>query len=185
MSRITTRQEHNRALISYGLPGNPFAPIAWLWSVAGGVAVGIGCGMALLVADVISRDSTALLIASAISTVAGALIVYGLFYLPAGHRRALHFLFDYNREALTVSFANTRRKPLEFRLRALNGFELAQEGETHLLLVYSIAQPDPVPLTTTRRPWHSELGELVQVLRAHTPSYDPVILDEAELLEYE
>ncbi|HML24367.1 MAG TPA: hypothetical protein PKD09_22115, partial [Aggregatilinea sp.] len=83
-ARIGLRERSQAIILLYRLPAPLLHPLAVLYALVGGAAVGIGTGMALIVAGVIGPHTGpwALRLVMVGASVVGAALLYGLVYLP-------------------------------------------------------------------------------------------------------
>jgi hypothetical protein len=119
--RIRYAQDSNSIVLTYHLPGGWFAPLAVAWSMAGGLAVGIGVAVVLAVVGATAISFGQALMAG---TVIVAITLYVLGSRWAQRVRFLRVTFDYAQNALAVWRAYAGQRPAWFAFEDVAGFRL-------------------------------------------------------------
>lgn len=150
-AHISYAQDPNCIVLTYRLPGGWFAPLAAAWSIAGGLAVGIGIAVVLAVvgAGVISFGQ---------ALIAGAVIVaFALYVLGSRWAQRVRFLrvtFDYAQNALAVWRAYAGQRPAWFAFEDVAGFRLVARSagwRTGCALVMDVYGAEPEILVALGR----------------------------------
>jgi hypothetical protein len=133
-ARIDYRESTDQVTFTYRLPGRLFAPVAGIWCVIGGLAVGVGLALALVVAEMVddpTQDPAGFRLALVAGMLAGSLALYAL-YARAVWRQRVRVAFDYAQNAITIRGLDARQRTIPFA-HALS-FWLDEQNQRTLVL---------------------------------------------------
>ncbi len=163
-ARIDTLESEERVTFVYRPAFNPVALPALLWSLCGGLAVGVGLSVGLVASGLLSiqdgpQGFRAALIAG---TGIGSLLLFVLGLMQGLSRRALRIVFDYARQRLLIRQPDQRRS-LRVPFRTAVNFRLVDDGPNHCTLVLDTDETQPERLITVRGSCHDERTSLPQL----------------------
>ena len=184
-ARIRVRHTPDRLTVTYRLPGRLLSPIAWLWCLVGGLAVGIGLALALVAAGTLAVDEDwqGFRIALAAGTMAGAATLY-LSYVWAVLRRRLRVVFDAAQRQASLHLVAGERRAGRYRLDDVVLFRLAEHaaGPHKGCILVMETTAGPVALVTLPGGCHNpdtqlsnlagQLNAYLDALRATEAAYD-------------
>jgi hypothetical protein len=163
-ARIQYYEEPHCVAFIYHPPARWFAPLAFLWCLASGLAVGVGVAVGMTIVGVTNVSFRQALLGTAL-VVAAALYVVGYVLAQRGLR--LRVTFDYARGALAVLPPHARGRRyafddvIEFRLSE-------QRGGCALLMETRSAGTVPLVAVPARcEAERTELPHLIERLDAH------------------
>jgi hypothetical protein len=151
--------------LSYRLPASPFAPMALLWSLIGGLAVGAGLAIVLVAAGIgidIEKGWTAFRLVLLGGTILSALIIYGLGYFARLRRFALLTTFDYRQNRLVIKAPGAPRQRIGFE--DARGFEVVDNEDQQLTLATTF---NTLTLLTLPHSKNSQLQNYAGRLNSH------------------
>ncbi|NLX11821.1 MAG: hypothetical protein GXY36_19410 [Chloroflexi bacterium] len=126
-ARTTFRETPQGAVYIYRLPGRWWSLAAWVWSLAGGLALGTAAAVALA-AWGFTAETGGSGPGFAIVLAAGALIglglIYALAYGPAACGRRLSIAFDLAAGAITVNLPDAPQRTLHYAASEAVAFRL-------------------------------------------------------------
>jgi len=145
---------------SYRQPARRFAPRVWFWSVLGGLAMGLGTALILIVAGQMTYSDAAFRAVLAGGTLAGASLLYLVFYRLALYRMVLRVGFDPARQAISVRLMRTRETRW-YAFEDVLTFRLVRHAEGWRRgcgLVMHTESAGPVELVLTDLPCYERTG---------------------------
>lgn len=167
-ARIDYLESAERVIFVYHPAFNPVAPLALLWSLSGGLAVGVGLsvGLVALGALPIQDGPQAFRTVLLGGTVIGALLLFVVGLVYALRTRALKIVFDYPGQRLLICPPG-ERDPLHVPFRQALAFHLVvDEGVDRGTLTLELEEAPPLPVIAGS--FHDEhISQLSERLNAH------------------
>lgn len=170
-ARIDYLEAADRVTFVYRPAFSPVTPPALLWSLIGGLAVGVGLSVGLVAAGLLSiqdgpQGFRAALIAG---TVLGSLLLLALGWVYGLRSQPLRITFDYARQRLLIRQPD-RRRLLRVRFHQAGAFRLVENGSDGCTLLLESEDAPLLSLITVRGSCHDERASLPQLsgrLNAH------------------
>ncbi|WP_119068576.1 hypothetical protein [Aggregatilinea lenta] len=175
-ARIGSRHGSHAITLVYRLPVRLLHPLAVLWALLGGAAVGIGAAMALVLAGIIAPGDDPWLLRGAgigVGLVAAGLL-YVVVYLPGARDISLRVRFETARRAVTL-WPLPNREAVAVDALDLFGFRLdvPEAGETRqpCTLLADIDRASPLILLRMDAACDDERADLQRLAGLLKPSW--------------